>query len=366
VGNVSKKKSGINSLLFVILILLVAYVIYVNLDRFSFDGTSLGTIDISPEENTGKEMDYAPILNSFFCPEEDCNYNLDYYLSQSTETKCAIYDVDLPWFYKEMKDKNIFLVTDDVQYGDVFDDFNSDMKKLLLELRSKGKIKTDVRENDYMHNKFCVFNIADVKSVWVGSANFTTNDFFYNNNNVIVFDELNYNKVPDLFEKEFDEMWRGTFNGGNENPIPATYPKVYFCPEDDCSLHYSEVFDLADKNIFCMFFDFTHDVLGEKLISLKKEKGLDIKVIFETRQAGSQYSEFEKLQAAGIKVIKDKNPKTMHNKFCVIDSNYLITGSMNPSKHSDTANDESIIIINSQYVIDEYLDYFEKYWEIWS
>lgn len=342
----------------IILIVIVVLITYVLIDR-NFDNQTNQSAVITKEESV-LETDFNILV--YFCPEDDCEFNLKYYMNQSSYTKCAVYNVDLLWIYETMKDTNTFFILDDVQYKNYYDDANAEIKSMLDSLESEGKLKTDVKEEEYMHNKFCVFDISGVKYVWVGSANFTLNDFNYNNNNFVI---INGNVIAELAENEFDEMFSGTFNGGLTVPTQYSYPKAYFCPEDNCVSHYLEILDKAEKNVWCMFFDLTYDEIGDKFVELKK-KGIDVRVIFETRQAGSQYNEFEKMQIEGVAVIKDKNPKTMHNKFCIVDDSYVITGSMNPSQHSQIANDESIIIINNKDLTNNYLNYFKKYWAMWS
>ncbi len=318
-------------------------------------------ININQSKNNIPQNDYN--IRVLFCPDDNCELKLKSLMIDSNTIFCAVYDIDLPWIYDVIKqksdeNKSVGLIEDDKQYESVFKDYNKDLQNKLIELKNKNILKTDKRPSDYMHNKFCIF---DENLIWVGSFNFTDNAANYNNNNVLLMRDY---EIHELFADEFFEMWSGTFNGGNKNPEQIEYPKVYFCPEDNCAQHYVDTLNLAKKNVWCMFFDMTHQDVGNKLIELK-EKGLDVKAIFESRQIG-QYSYYSKLDSANIDVIKDKNPKTMHNKFCIIDDSYVITGSMNPSKHSDEANDESIIVINDKDLINKYLNYFKLYWSKWS
>ena len=56
----------------------------------------------------------------------------------------------------------------------------------------------------------------------------------------------------------------------------------------------------------------------------------------------------------------------MHNKFCVFDEEIVMTGSMNPSKHSQNDNDESILFVRNKELAEEYYDYFYGKWTEWS
>ena len=49
-----------------------------------------------------------------------------------------------------------------------------------------------------------------------------------------------------------------------------------------------------------------------------------------------------------IYLIIDKNSKTMHNKFFIVDREFVITGSMNPSKSGTSYNDEFFLVIQNK------------------
>ena len=53
----------------------------------------------------------------------------------------------------------------------------------------------------------------------------------------------------------------------------------------------------------------------------------------------------------------------MHHKCFIIDSETVVTGSMNPTGGGDTRNDENILIIHDEEIAGKYLDEFEKVWE---
>jgi phosphatidylserine/phosphatidylglycerophosphate/cardiolipin synthase-like enzyme len=72
------------------------------------------------------------------------------------------------------------------------------------------------------------------------------------------------------------------------------------------------------------------------------------------------------LDEAGIDVIWDENPKTMHHKFFIIDNTTTITGSYNPTKHANTANDENILIIHNENISNAYVNEFYEMWDEWQ
>lgn len=52
----------------------------------------------------------------------------------------------------------------------------------------------------------------------------------------------------------------------------------------------------------------------------------------------------------------------MHNKFCVIDDEVIITGSYNWTVRADLENDENLLIIHSREIAKKYKEEFERLW----
>lgn len=87
---------------------------------------------------------------------------------------------------------------------------------------------------------------------------------------------------------------------------------------------------------------FTNNVLAEKLIEKHKE-GIDVKVIIYDDSTNRKHG----VDLADIEVIfvKASRGGKMHDKFCVIDNQVVITGSYNWSDNAEFRNDENIAII---------------------
>jgi phosphatidylserine/phosphatidylglycerophosphate/cardiolipin synthase-like enzyme len=231
-------------------------------------------------------------------------------------------------------------------------------------LAALGLTKTDDSEA-LMHNKFIV---VDNKTVWTGSTNFTQNCLQKNNNNTIVI------QSPELakdYSTEFDEMWNGQF--GAKSPANTPYPEVnvsgttvecYFAPEDDVESQIAAELQQADKSVYFAAFTFTSDPVEEALLS-KAKAGVAIEGIFESRQK-SQYWAYDPLKAAGVPVLLDKNPNTMHHKFFIIDEDTVITGSFNPTSNANKSNDENILIIHNPDIAKLYYAEFSRMWQEWN
>jgi hypothetical protein len=248
----------------------------------------------------------------------------------------------------------------------VMDDVQAETEKdIVSPLNSAGILKTDNNKSSLMHNKFVVL---DGSKVLTGSTNWTENCLFYNNNNSIF---ITSDKLAADYTTEFNEMWNGKF--GSSSPANTPYPHVivgttdiqcYFAPEDSVEDYIVSEISSAKSYIDFATFTFTSIPISNAIME-KIQEGIKVKGIYETRQA-SQYCTYDNLKTAGANVIYDGNPKTMHDKFFVIDGQTVITGSYNPTKQANTENDENLLIIKNSSIAQTYEGEFNKLFSMWS
>jgi phosphatidylserine/phosphatidylglycerophosphate/cardiolipin synthase-like enzyme len=248
----------------------------------------------------------------------------------------------------------------------VMDDVQAETEKdIVSPLNSVGILKTDNSKSALMHNKFLVI---DGSKVLTGSTNWTENCLFYNNNNSLLFVS---DKLAADYTTEFNEMWNGKF--GSSSPANTPYPHVtvgttdiqcYFAPEDNVEDHIVSEISNAKSYIDFATFTFTSVPISNEIMQ-KMQEGVKVRGIYETRQA-SQYCTYDTLKTAGANVIYDSNPKTMHDKFFVIDGQTVITGSYNPTKQANTENDENLLIIKDSLIAQTYEGEFNNLFSMWS
>jgi len=101
-------------------------------------------------------------------------------------------------------------------------------------------------------------------------------------------------------------------------------------------------FDKAQAMIDVCMAWFTNEILRDKLLEMK-DRGIDIRVIIFKDGVNSRCG--VDLTGLNHKEIRADNGGIMHNKFCVIDNNVVITGSYNWTTNAETRNDENITII---------------------
>ena len=234
-----------------------------------------------------------------------------------------------------------------------------------------------------MHNKFAIF---DKEWVWTGSYNATENGTFGNANNVI---EFNSAEIATAFTIEFEEMWGSPINLPNEELAKFHtqksdninhlfeldgYPiEIYMSPSDLTKDAILSAIATADYEIYFCIFSFTDDSISAAMeMQLSDFPGLTIMGVFDETQAGSQYSEFHKMETWGDRVVVRVDAVTdtagtekfLHHKYLLIDAEHpdsdpvLITGSTNWSNNGFSYNDENLIVSYHPDMVNSYLQEF--------
>jgi phosphatidylserine/phosphatidylglycerophosphate/cardiolipin synthase-like enzyme len=248
------------------------------------------------------------------------------------------------------------IVTDD-DAG--FDDRDTTLRQLA---EARIRVVVDARRA-LMHNKFV---IIDSTVVWVGSWNFTINDTYRNNNNVLI---LRSQGVVENFQAEFNEMFDQRLFGPN-SPSQTPRPDIrqdgipirtLFAPEDDVLSALLGEVGSAQQSIQFMVFSFTLDSIGERMIA-RAGSGVRVQGIFEVTGSETQFSELRALFCAGLDARQDGNPYRLHHKVFIIDGRTVITGSFNISQNAVESNDESLVIITDPDLAAEYMREFDRRW----
>ena len=289
-------------------------------------------------------------IEIYFCPRDNCNQHfIEFINSAKFSLHCALFDLKLGDVINALAEKS---KTIDIKI--VIDNENNKSQ-----LTGPG-VRADT-SSQLSHNKFC---IKDNNVVWTGSFNPTERGAYYNNNNVLV---LYSDYLAQNYEEEFNELWQGSFGKGekvkyliiNLNNIKI---KNLFCPDDDCAYHVVNEIRNAKHSVYFMAFSFTSEPIADALLFNKNN--IDIKGIFEKSQAGSQYSQYQRLKDFGLNVKIDSNPANMHHKVFIVDNKTAITGSFNPTKSADERNDENILIIYDKNIAKKYLEEFSYVWNL--
>lgn len=225
-------------------------------------------------------------------------------------------------------------------------------------------IVDDQRDGALMHNKFMVF---DQKKVWTGSMNFTENCAYKNNNHGLM---IQSEALAQNYMTKFTWMFEKRKFGGlpsKEDRIPhptvtlsdGTVLENYFSTHDRPANHVMEVLKKAKRSIHFMAFSFTHDGIGQEMMS-KAMAGVDVQGVFEKSQSTNDYCEYHRMLQAKLPVYLDGNSRNLHHKVIIIDGEIVICGSFNFSKSADESNDENLLIIYNAAAAKQFEAEFQK------
>lgn len=102
--------------------------------------------------------------------------------------------------------------------------------------------------------------------------------------------------------------------------------------------------DSAEVSITLVMAWFTNDTLFQKIIE-KQNQGVEIKLAIYDDGINKKHG-VDISQVPHVKLKKGVRGGLMHNKFCVIDNQVVITGSYNWSANAEFKNDENVTIEN--------------------
>lgn len=89
-----------------------------------------------------------------------------------------------------------------------------------------------------------------------------------------------------------------------------------------------------------------------------------MRVISDDECMGNKGSDIHRLANAGIHVRTDDAPEVhMHNKFMVVDNEFVLTGSFNWTYQAGSKNQENLLVVDNRYYVTKYVDEFEKLWK---
>ena len=298
------------------------------------------------KENISKEPEVV------FCNYDNCEkFVVNIIKNTTSKIKCALFELDNvevinTFKYLNNKGVDVEIIVDD-RYLE--EEGFVDLKKL-DNIKIYSDVKRGTRYNNFMHNKFCVI---DDDIFFTGSANPTGNGLVFNNNNIVKF-ESKY--LSQNYYAEFEQMKDGVYGTNKKsvlkyNNITLNFENesfgisTYFCPEDNCVEPVLNLLDNAKDEILFASFAFTNDDIKSSL-KMKDYQGVNVSGVLETRSQNLKGSDYKELKEE-FSFVLDKNKKTMHHKFFVVDGRYVITGSMNPTGSGVKYNDENIIIIDN-------------------
>jgi phosphatidylserine/phosphatidylglycerophosphate/cardiolipin synthase-like enzyme len=141
--------------------------------------------------------------------------------------------------------------------------------------------------------------------------------------------------------------------------------KTYFSPDDDTIKAFLNFVQTANKKIRIADYSFNLEPLVQLLIQ-KQKAGVEVKLVLDKTQAAgpSERPIIEQLKAANILMMIGTSSlkKIMHNKFAIIDDEWVQSGSWN---YTATAakEDNFFDIEHSPDRAAKFTSYWQKMWD---
>ncbi len=259
---------------------------------------------------------------------------------------------------------------------------------LTLETLPPGVTERPVEGSNLMHSKYM---IADQKSVWTGTGNFTTEAWSLQDNNFVLFSDEP--QIAEYYGDDFFDLWNnGTIlkSGTNDRArltLSAVDVEVDFSPGDGIDIE-GDLADLvsnAQSSVQVASMVISSARFMDALIAAKA-RGIAISGIYDegqmdmvtqdwdraVRKSGSAKSQAKLDQWNQVKtslVAKHSRRYSphadtsklnfMHCKTLVVDSQIVLTGSFNFSENA-ARNAENIVILRNPGIASDFAAYISK------
>uniref|UniRef100_A0A7V3KMM0 phospholipase D n=1 Tax=candidate division WOR-3 bacterium TaxID=2052148 RepID=A0A7V3KMM0_UNCW3 len=227
-----------------------------------------------------------------------------------------------------------------------------------------------------MHNKFIVrdFGDSDPSNDFVWTGSFNAGDYLHVDNVVTI----RSTELADAYTKEFNQMWGSSSispdtlasrTGTRKSDVLSKHIFIsgsdtiwlYFSPQDNPIQYVCNFAAKARSSISYLIYSFTRYDLRDTLISLHN-RGISVRGVHEDNAGINPV--FSDLQNAGIEVYwaNISSPyNLLHAKVMIVDTAYVITGSMNWSNNGTGDNDENLLIIRNSSVARLYWEWFKAH-----
>ncbi len=107
--------------------------------------------------------------------------------------------------------------------------------------------------------------------------------------------------------------------------------------------------DAAEKTLDGAIYGLTDEAIAQALIRAHT-RGVRVRLVHDKTQAAGRHDVTEELLKAGIPVHIQRGSEggILHDKFLIIDGEYVLTGSFNWTANATQKNDENFVVLDDQ------------------
>jgi len=136
-----------------------------------------------------------------------------------------------------------------------------------------------------------------------------------------------------------------------------------FFPNQESEKKLIKYLNMATTTLDICVFTISNDHLANTLSALHK-KGIKLRIISDDECVNNQGSDINTFAKEGIPVRTDDDKKAhMHNKYVIVDSKFVITGSFNWTVSAVKANQENLVVVENDEVVKGFNDNFNMLWK---
>jgi len=149
-----------------------------------------------------------------------------------------------------------------------------------------------------------------------------------------------------------------------EAPGEADAIQVFFSPvaehrKDGPDDHLIALIRSANRSVHAAFYDLRYAPVARAFID-RHRAGVEVRIVSDTHYKNRD--EMRDCIKAGIPVEFDERPSFMHNKFCVVDDEWVWTGSTNISRNGFFHNNNNALLLHSPHAAENFaLEFAEMF-----
>ena len=140
------------------------------------------------------------------------------------------------------------------------------------------------------------------------------------------------------------------------------YMDAFFFPNRANVQKLVKYIKMAQKDLLICVFNLTNDDLAAA-ITERHNAGVNVRIITDDETIKNKGNDCQTLANAGIPTRTDDHEQHhMHNKYMVVDTKFVLTGSFNWTFQAGASNQENLLVVDHPFYIERYHANFEELW----